>query len=140
MGLMQSAGARTGRLERQERGRKESLGWGRSRGGQRMQPQQRFGAEPPIPTIKYPTQCFFFGWVSRYVFRMSPCCPPPPSWGFLRGLSAGSSRGGQGRARPSDPGLPDLPQPLSPISYSSSHSYYRFRCLFLFKEELEVFT
>lgn len=64
----------------------------------------------------------------------------PSPWGFLGGLGAGSSRGGQGWARPADPGLPNLPQLLSAIPYSSSHSYYIFSYLFLFKEELEVFT
>lgn len=50
--LTQPGGAGKERLEKQERGRKEVPGWGRSRGGP-------FGAEPPLLTINHPPLHFF---------------------------------------------------------------------------------
>lgn len=50
--------------------------------------------------------------------------------GFPVGIGASSSEGGQGWAQQET-----LPQ-ISPIPYSSSHSYSPFRYLFIIKEEL----
>lgn len=63
--LTQPGGAGKERLEKQERGRKEVPGWGRSRGGRATSSHHK----PPTPTL-------LFAWVSTDMFRMSLCCPP----------------------------------------------------------------
>lgn len=69
---------------------------------------------------KLPNPALLFGWVSRDVNDKAMV---PSPWVFLRGLSAGSSKGGQGWGKPTDPGLPYLPQLLfQPFTPSDIYS------------------
>lgn len=102
--LTQPGRAGKGRLERQETGRKEGPGWGRSLWGRATSSHHT----SPTPTL-------LFAWGSTDTFRMSLCCPHGVSYRVP--AAPREDKDGQGKQT-----LPQLP----PIPYPSSHSYSVF--------------
>lgn len=74
--LMQPGGARKGRLERQERGRKEVPRMGRVLGRAVDTVPAALQGKTISSCHKLPNPMLFFGWMSRDAFGVSPCCSP----------------------------------------------------------------